>query len=798
MNRRDSTRRCRLETLERRDCLSVIAPVGFGCRYPVGPQASLAVPAGVRVTVNQSLAEMVQQYPSGTVFVLDAGVHKNEYVKPRANDQFWGRYGAILDGGGTTPRAFEAVGGGGVLIANLVIRNYATPLQGAAVEGAEDGWVIRHCEIAYNAAIGARANQEMSQNYVHDNGQMGLASYFSTGTLISDNLLTNNNKLHLDDGTGAATKLWSSVRTTIQYNTVTDNFGGGIWLDTSNLDTTIQYNYVARNTHGYGIVNEVGYASVIRNNYVEQQADLSDGTPRGGIAVISSPDNEITGNVVKGCATGVLIAGENNDGGLYGQRSQRNAWVHDNIFTSNTAHARVADWGSDAFAAGLNNRFDHNTYSGAGGKCFEWKSMVSFAGWQAVGQDMNSAYRTDAVPLSPPDLQATSDTGTSSDDNITADNTPTFDVSVPVGSYFRFYRDGVRISGNYEAGTTYTTALQQDGTCYYTIAVVDAAGNVSSQSPPIAVAIDTRIQGGAGNDAISITRSALDATKADVVASNSPSYSASLPDLAQFVVLGNAGDDQVMLDFSNGNALPTGGLTLDGGPGRDTLRIVARSGGDVTVSASSVLVPGAGPITLSNVERFEFDLGAARLIKSGGGAVVLAGANSYSGGTTVSAGTLQLTSLNALPVGGTLTIGAGATVVLASGLSAGAESMAAAIAVAGPALAAIAPATGSTSASQATVSKPPSMPQATAIAKTVAASALVPPYRVGARERVFGSAGLRGRDDLAWLRPLAELRAQNQLPRKNAVALFAVNHVLGYSPRRSSQPLIPIKYPALR
>jgi autotransporter-associated beta strand protein len=205
---------------------------------------------------------------------------------------------------------------------------------------------------------------------------------------------------------------------------------------------------------------------------------------------------------------------------------------------------------------------------------------------------------------------------------------------------------------------------------------------------------------------------------------------------------------------------------------------VARSGGDVTVSASSVLVPGAGPITLSNVEQFEFDLGAARLIKSGGGAVVLAGANSYSGGTTVSAGTLQLTSPNALPVGGTLTIGAGATVVLASGLSAGAESMAAAIAVAGPALAAIAPATGSTSASQATVSKPQSMPQATAIAKTVAASALVPPYRVGARERVFGSAGLRGRDDLAWLRPLAELRAQNQLPRKNAVALFAVDHVL--------------------
>ncbi|MHB1035149.1 MAG: Ig-like domain-containing protein [Pirellulales bacterium] len=92
---------------------------------------------------------------------------------------------------------------------------------------------------------------------------------------------------------------------------------------------------------------------------------------------------------------------------------------------------------------------------------------------------------------SAPDLRGTSDTGISSTDNITADNTPTFTLSVPTGFYFRVYRDGVQISGDYRTGVSYTTAVQADGTCDYSISVVDAAGNVSPQSPPLAVTIDT-------------------------------------------------------------------------------------------------------------------------------------------------------------------------------------------------------------------------------------------------------------------------------------------------------------------
>jgi hypothetical protein len=95
------------------------------------------------------------------------------------------------------------------------------------------------------------------------------------------------------------------------------------------------------------------------------------------------------------------------------------------------------------------------------------------------------------VDLSPPpDLQPGSDTGASNSDNITADNTPTFDLTVPAGAYFRFYRDGVQVSGDYETTVPYTAPQQPDGTYGYSRAIVDAAGNVSPEGSPLRVTID--------------------------------------------------------------------------------------------------------------------------------------------------------------------------------------------------------------------------------------------------------------------------------------------------------------------
>jgi hypothetical protein len=120
---------------------------------------------------------------------------------------------------------------------------------------------------------------------------------------------------------------------------------------------------------------------------------------------------------------------------------------------------------------------------------------VTLSGTLAYVADQSSGLLIIDViaPAAPPapDLQAASDTGVSSTDNITSDNTPTFNVAVRTGAYFRIYREGVQISGDDEAGSSYTTAVQPDGTYEYTSAVADAAGNLSPQSAPRTVTIHT-------------------------------------------------------------------------------------------------------------------------------------------------------------------------------------------------------------------------------------------------------------------------------------------------------------------
>ncbi|HUU92785.1 MAG TPA: FG-GAP-like repeat-containing protein, partial [Phycisphaerae bacterium] len=89
----------------------------------------------------------------------------------------------------------------------------------------------------------------------------------------------------------------------------------------------------------------------------------------------------------------------------------------------------------------------------------------------------------------PPDLVSSSDSGASQTDNVTNDRTPTF--SVPIGAYFRIYRDGYRISGSYQTGIAYTTTTQLDGTYDYTVTALDGAGNESAPSDALTATIDT-------------------------------------------------------------------------------------------------------------------------------------------------------------------------------------------------------------------------------------------------------------------------------------------------------------------
>ena len=98
-----------------RTLLSLAAVLGFiqiahtqtavGPRGPVGPQASVTC-VGTQLAPGANIQSAVDSKPAGTPFCLAAGTYSNQHITPKAGDQFIGAVGVILDGGGTTNRAF--------------------------------------------------------------------------------------------------------------------------------------------------------------------------------------------------------------------------------------------------------------------------------------------------------------------------------------------------------------------------------------------------------------------------------------------------------------------------------------------------------------------------------------------------------------------------------------------------------------------------------------------------------------------------------------------------------------------
>lgn len=86
----------------------------------------------------------------------------------------------------------------------------------------------------------------------------------------------------------------------------------------------------------------------------------------------------------------------------------------------------------------------------------------------------------------------------------------------------------------------------------------------------------------------------------------------SLWDNNLFALAFGAGDDTLTVDFSNGNPLPVGGISLDAGAGHNTLRIIGTAGGDqVALTAAGMQFSSDGgsavPLALANVQSLSFD-----------------------------------------------------------------------------------------------------------------------------------------------------------------------------------------------
>ncbi len=81
-----------------------------------------------------------------------------------------------------------------------------------------------------------------------------------------------------------------------------------------------------------------------------------------------------------------------------------------------------------------------------------------------------------------------------------------------------------------------------------------------------------------------------------------PTYTATLTALSKIIVDGGAGDDTLIVDMSNGNPIPVGGISYDGGAGTDTIQVTADT--NFTLTNPALILSGkiTGTIALTNVE----------------------------------------------------------------------------------------------------------------------------------------------------------------------------------------------------
>ncbi|NNL13125.1 MAG: right-handed parallel beta-helix repeat-containing protein [Acidimicrobiia bacterium] len=299
---------------------------------------------------------------------------------------------------GVVPSAFHG-DADNVTIEGLVIEKYAAPAQEGVIDSRRDredrvggsGWQIIDNVVRWNHGVGiaATTGAVVAGNQVYENGQLGLAAK-GLGVTIEGNEIYGNNTAGFNSGWEAGgSKFAFTSGLVVRNNHVHDNDGPGLWTDIDNIDTRYEGNRVIDNDR-MGIFHEISYDAVIADNEVRGNGfGFSAWLWGAGIAVSTSINVEIYGNVVEGNGDGIVgIEQDRSDApASYGPLSLTGLDVHDNFVSGNEGWSGVGqDIGSNAVFTSAGNRFYDNTFDQAGTHFFWLNEEVTYKGWLEFGQ----------------------------------------------------------------------------------------------------------------------------------------------------------------------------------------------------------------------------------------------------------------------------------------------------------------------------------------------------------------------------------------------------------------------------
>ncbi len=230
----------------------------------------------------------------------------------------------------------------------------------------------------------------------------------------------------------------------------------------------------------------------------------------------------------------------------------------------------------------------------------------------ASGYTSGSTYALDrTAPNAPstPDMTSGTDSGTSSSDNVTSDNTPTFTGTAESGSTVKLYdTDGTTELGSGTAtggNWSITSSTLSSGSHTVTAKALDAAGNTSTASSGLSVTIDTAAPTSVQLSATTIA--SQNATSTATIATLSATDSAAI---TYSLGVGNGTNDADNGSFTiSGTSLKVGGSSLAAGTYKiyvtatDTAGNAANQAFTITIvdapSVSSIVRAGGASATVA-------------------------------------------------------------------------------------------------------------------------------------------------------------------------------------------------------
>ncbi len=264
---------------------------------------------------------------------------------------------------GTTACAFCGYAAN-VTIENLLVENYATPSQSAAVGQWAGGtyWTVKNVESRYNHAAGVKVgpNSTVEGSYIHHNGQLGLGAHGANIVVENNEFSYNNYDWFSFSNEAGGAKLGSLNTALISNNYSHHNIGAGLWDDTGSKGVHYVKNRAEYNL-ACGIQHEIGYDAVIEENTSSHNGMA----PRvsmwdGQISVQNSSKTIVRNNTVTVSAdfgSGLVII--NQDRGIPNTNGSYNT-IENNDVTYEGKDGQSGLMGLKSGASG--NVLDYNTY----------------------------------------------------------------------------------------------------------------------------------------------------------------------------------------------------------------------------------------------------------------------------------------------------------------------------------------------------------------------------------------------------------------------------------------------------